>query len=257
MNIFQGIGKLSITQKICLSGLFISLVAILQKIIAINYLAGLPFFRISFGGPAVIIFSSIFLGPFWGAIVGLFSDLLGYFAFDASSMVYLPQVGIIYLVLGFFSYYIFNFFIKIKNTKLLKLFEFLTFGVIFVGVSLYILFIFECDIVFKILIPVGLCVFFFGLICFIKMYKNETAIWPTLNISFSCFIIDLLILVLFGSIMKTWAFSIYYDNIFTLWISIIVSQSVVLFFNVIFNTMVISLFLRLTKKYIPSTRSNL
>ena len=49
--------NLTVIQKICLSGLFMALIVILQKVVAINYLAFAPFVRISFGGPALIIFS--------------------------------------------------------------------------------------------------------------------------------------------------------------------------------------------------------
>ena len=69
-------------QKICLAGLFIALTTILQKVIAINYLAFAPFIRVSLGGPALIIFSSILLGPIYGLFVGMASDVLGYFIFD-------------------------------------------------------------------------------------------------------------------------------------------------------------------------------
>ena len=94
MSRFGGIGKLPLTQKICLAGLLTALATILQKVLAINYLAALPYFRISFGAPAVIVFASIFLGPFYGAAVGAFSDILGYFAFDMSTFPYMyPAPG--------------------------------------------------------------------------------------------------------------------------------------------------------------------
>lgn len=251
MSIFKGKGNISLTQKICLSGLLIALVAILQKILAINYLAGLPFFRISFGGPALIIFASIFLGPFWGAIIGFTSDLFGYFVFDASSIVYKPQIGIIYLVLGFVSYFIFDAISKIKNHKVLITIETISFIILFLGVSSYIIFVYECELAFKIAIPIGLLVLFCGLEIFTLKYKpKEEILYSSLTVSFASFITDFVVLVLFGSLMKTWAFLIYYDNAFLLWVMIIVSQGLVLFFNVVFNTVVISLFLRLTKRYI-------
>ena len=74
--------NLTTIQKICLSGLLMALVVIFQKVFAINYLAFAPFVRISFGGPALIIFSSILLGPIYGALIGMGSDLLGYLIFD-------------------------------------------------------------------------------------------------------------------------------------------------------------------------------
>ena len=73
--------NLSIIQKITLSGLFIALITILQKVIAINYIAVVPFVRISFGGCALLIFASVFLGPWYGLLIGAASDILGYFIF--------------------------------------------------------------------------------------------------------------------------------------------------------------------------------
>ena len=52
--------NIPVIQKICLTGLFIALSMVLQKVIAVNYIAAFPFVRLSFGGPALIIFSSIY-----------------------------------------------------------------------------------------------------------------------------------------------------------------------------------------------------
>ena len=79
-------------QKICLSGLFIALTIILQKVVAINYIPIMPFVRVSPGGPALIIFSSIFLGPVYGMVIGIASDLLGYLIFDPKTMGFFPQI---------------------------------------------------------------------------------------------------------------------------------------------------------------------
>ena len=251
MNIFKGKGNLSLTQKICLSGILIAFVAILQKIIAINYLPGFPYFRISFGGPALIIFASIFLGPFWGALVGFSSDLFGYFVFDASGTVYLPQISIIYLVLGFVSYYIFDLISKIKNQKILIIIETISFVLLFVGISSYVIFVSEIETIFKILIPIGLLLLFCGLEIFTLIYKGKSEILFTAkSISFAAFLTDFLVLVLFGSVMKTWAFMIYYDDPFVLWTAVIIAQGLVLFFNVVFNTVILSLFLGAIRKYI-------
>ena len=55
--------NLSQVQKITLAGILISLIIILQKVLAINYIPVVPFLRISLGGCALLIFASIFLGP--------------------------------------------------------------------------------------------------------------------------------------------------------------------------------------------------
>lgn len=88
--------NLSVIQKICLAGLFIALIVILQKVVAINYLAFAPFIRVSFGGPALIIFASILLGPIYGGLIGMASDLLGYLIFDPRMYPPYFHLGIIY-----------------------------------------------------------------------------------------------------------------------------------------------------------------
>ena len=112
--------NMSVIQKICLAGLFIALVTVLQKVVAINYLAFAPFMRISLGGPALIMFSSVLLGPVYGMIVGIASDLLGYLVFDASGLPPFLQITAIYAVLGFVSYFVFSLVFSIKNRKVLS-----------------------------------------------------------------------------------------------------------------------------------------
>ena len=99
--------NISPIQKICLTGLFIALAVICQKVMAVNYIPALPFVRVSFCGPALIIFASILLGPFYGLIVGAASDLLGYLIFDPRTNPMFFQITLIYAVLGFASYFVF------------------------------------------------------------------------------------------------------------------------------------------------------
>ena len=112
--------RLSLTSKICLAAIFIVLATICQKVVAINYIAVIPFLRISFGGPAIIIFSSILLGPWFGLLVGLGSDVLGYFIFDPKSNAFFPQITAIYALLGFASFFIFLFVKKLIGEKVIK-----------------------------------------------------------------------------------------------------------------------------------------
>ena len=101
--------NIPVIQKICITGLFIALTMILQKVVAVNYIAAFPFVRLSLGGPALIIFASIMLGPLYGALVGAGSDLLGYIAFDIKAYPLYPQITAIYTLLGFAAYFIFSF----------------------------------------------------------------------------------------------------------------------------------------------------
>ena len=246
----KGVGNISLTQKICLAGLFTALATILQKVIAINYLAALPFFRLSFGAPAVIVFASIFLGPLWGAAVGAFSDILGYFAFDASSFAFMPLITLIYLVLGLAGFFVYKLVSKIKNDKAIFITEVSVLGAAFIGVSLYLILIYECPIIAKILIPLGLFALLAGLIIFQKIFsKPEGSFYAPIKLSFSYFVLDLLVLVLFGSTMKAIAFTNNFEAFKSLLGTILITQSLVMIFNVVFNTVLLATFFRLTKKY--------
>ena len=249
--------NLTVIQKICLSGLIMALVIILQKVVAVNYLAFAPFVRISFGGPALIIFASILLGPIYGALIGLGSDLIGYLIFDPRMYPPYLQITAIYTLLGFVAYFIFSFISSIKNRKALALIEIIVLALIWVGVSAYVVFsnqitlfssTYDVPLLSKILIPSILGVMFVGVILFSILYKpkEENILMSPLHICFGSFLCDLFVIVLFGSVMKAWAFG------FQTFLAIILCQAMVMFVNVMLDTLFISTFLRFTKKYFVS-----
>lgn len=240
-------------QKICLAGLFIAITTILQKVVAINYIPIVPFVRISLGGPALIIFSSIFLGPIYGAVVGFASDILGYFIFDPKTYGMYWQITAIYTVLGFVSYFVFYLIKLLKNRKLCFIIESLSMLAFATFISLFFilnnkvtLYSSTYDIALwqKITIPIVVFALFIGLIIalFIISRKTKTEEYSIWQISFACFILEVSVIVLFGSLMKSWAFNFNFFIIAT-------CQLVVLFFNIPINTLFISLFLRLTKRF--------
>ena len=246
--------NLTVIQKICLSGLFIALVVILQKVVAINYLAFAPFVRISFGGPALIIFASILLGPVYGALIGMGSDLLGYLIFDPRMYPPYFQITAIYTVLGFVSYYVFSIVFSIKNRKVLAMIEIIVLAVIWALTSMFVvsnnqitLFSSSYDVplLSKILVPSILGMMFIGIILFSILYKpkDDSPYMSPLHICFASFICDLFVIVLFGSVMKAWAFG------FATFLAIIICQAMVMFVNVTLDTLFISVFQRYTKKY--------
>lgn len=243
-------------QKICLTGLFIALAMVLQKVLAINYIPIVPFLRISLGGPAIIIFSSIFLGPLYGLVVGVASDVIGYFLLDPKMMGFLPQISAIYGVLGLLSCFIFFIFRYIKNEKMVIIFEGMTFLGILIGITLFLCLntnlhlysaTYHLEVWQKILIPslmfLLLAALFVTTIILNKELKNDELPMNPINISFSCFVIELLIMVMFGTIMKGWAFG------FNTYPMILICQLIVLFINVPLNTWLITLFLKLTKRF--------
>jgi len=246
--------NLTVIQKICLSGLFMALVVILQKVVAVNYLAFAPFVRISFGGPALIIFASVLLGPIYGALIGLGSDLLGYLIFDPRMYPPYLQITAIYTVLGFLSYFIFSLVFSVKNHKLLAGIEIGTLSLIWAGVSLFVILsnqitlfssTYDVPLLSKILIPSILAVVFIGIILFSLLVKSkdENPFMSPLHICFASLLCDIFIIVLFGSVMKAWAFG------FATFLTIILCQAMVMFINVMLDTLFISTFMRFTKKY--------
>ena len=246
--------NLTVIQKICLSGLFMALIVILQKVVAINYLAFAPFVRISFGGPALIIFASVLLGPIYGALIGLGSDLLGYLIFDPRMYPPYLQITAIYTLLGFLAYFIFSLVFSIKNRKVLAGIEIASLSLIWAGVSAFVILsnqitlfssTYDVPLLSKILIPSVLGVMFIGIILFSLFVKakDENPYISPLHICFASFLCDLLIIVLFGSVMKAWAFG------FATFLAIILCQAMVMFVNVMLDTLFISTFMRFTKKY--------
>ena len=248
--------NLSITTKICLSGLLIALATILQKVIAINYIPIVPFLRISLGGPAVIIFASILLGPWCGLLVGAASDLLGYFIFDASGMGFFPQVTFIYALLGVVPYFVFSLIKLIKNKKMMAIIEGSGLLAVLIATSLFVILndsmklygtTYQFDLWVKIVIPVALAIMLafvmvFTIIFDKKLSKDEKQL--PLNgyqISFSLFIVEVLVMVLFGTLMKGWAFG------FATYPAILICQIITLFFNVPLNTVLISILMKATR----------
>lgn len=248
---------LSLVQKICLAGIFIPMVAIFQKVFAINYISIIPFVRISFGGAALIMFSSILLGPWFGLLVGVMSDIVGFFIFDPKMFGAIPffQITAIYGLLGFSSYYVFKLVGKIKNTKTLLIIELGTMLAITIGVTLFLLLNnsiqlygvnYEFGSLQRILIPILTLIlqgFLFVIIYFIdRHFKKRGVQVSTYHISFVAFILEVTVMLVFGTIMKTWAFSS------TTFLAIFFTQLLVLFINVPLNTFIISYIINVSNK---------
>lgn len=249
---FKRIYNLSMTQKIALAGIFIILIALFQKIFAVNYIPVLPFVRISFGGPALIIFSSILLGPWFGLLVGTASDIVGFYIFDPKMFGSAPffQITFIYALLGFASFFVYKLLQTIKNEKLLLSIEVVVFTILLVGLTLFSALDYDVNLalVYRILIPVGSLILL-GLTLFTQMFlfrffkKREINI-NVFSIGFACFVIELTIMVGFGVLMKWWAFS---GSTFLI---ILVSQIIVAFFNIPLNTFLVSYIMYLSNRLI-------
>lgn len=246
--------NLSTIHKICLAGLFIPLIVIMQKVLAVNYLAFAPFIRLSFGGPALIIFSSILLGPIYGLLIGICSDLLGYLIFDPRTYPPYLQITAIYALLGLAAYFIFSLVFSLKNKTVMVMIEIISFAVIWLLISGFVIFskqitlfssTYEVPLIAKILIPSISLIIFLGLILFSLLYKSkeDDPYASPLHICFASFICDFFIIVIFGSIMKAWAFG------FQTFLAIIICQAITMFLNVLIDTIFIVTFLKFSKKY--------
>lgn len=239
-------------QKIALAGIFIILIALFQKIFAVNYIPVLPFVRISFGGPALIIFSSILLGPWFGLLVGAASDIVGFYIFDPKMFGSAPffQITFIYALLGFASFFIYKFFQVVKNEKLLLTIEVVVFTLLLIGLTLFSALDYQVDlaIVYRILIPVGslilLALTLFTQLFVSRYFKKREININVSSIGFACFVIEMTIMIAFGVLMKWWAFS------GSTFIIILVSQIIVAFFNIPLNTFLVSYIMYLSNKLI-------
>ena len=67
---------MTIIHKISYSALFIAIGIILSRFVSLPSLFGLPFLKVSLN-PSIVMFSSFYLGPVWGLLVGTFCDVFG------------------------------------------------------------------------------------------------------------------------------------------------------------------------------------
>ena len=254
---FKRFYDLTIVQKIALAGIFIVLIALFQKVFAVNYIPVLPFVRISFGGPALIIFASILLGPWFGLLVGAASDIIGFYIFDPKLMGTAPffQITFIYALLGFGSYFIYKLFNYVKNEKLMFGIELGTFIALLIGLTLFVSLDYDVplEVWERVLIPT-VSFTLLGLTLFVQLFvsykfKQKGITINLFNVGFACFVIEMLIMVAFGVAMKTWAFS---SSSFLI---ILISQIIVAFFNIPLNTFLVSYIMYLSNRLIKQKES--
>lgn len=248
-----------ITIKITLSALFLALAVILQKLLAVNYIPIVPFLRISFGGPAIIILASILFGPLFGFVIGAGSDLLGYLLFDPKNIAFLPQITLIYALLGFLPYFLFIFIKKIRSKKIMLISLISVVSLLLVALTFYLFMneqihlyknVYTLELWEKFLIVGVAIILFVGLIVFTillnkKKEKEDELPFNVYQLSFGMLIIELIVMVMFGTLMKGWAFG------FATYPAILICQLLVLFINVPLNTVIITLFLKILLKLMP------
>ena len=102
---------MSLLYKISYSALFIALGVILSRFLSLPALFGLPFLKVSFAN-SVVMFSSFYLGPVFGFIVGSLVDTLGALLFPTGA--YNPLFTIPASLTGLMPYLCYVFIRKIK-----------------------------------------------------------------------------------------------------------------------------------------------
>ena len=251
--------NIRLTDKIVISAMMMVLTMVLQKIAAVNYIAVIPFLRISFGGPALIILSSIWLGPIYGLFVGAGSDVLGYFILDPKNNTFFPQITAIYALLGFSAYFIFKLVKSVKSHKLMFGIEIGTISALLAVISVYLLCNKEIELYsstydlewwHKLLIISGLVILFGFIIVFTYVYfkktkeKYENNTFNIYQISFASLILEVFVMLIFGSVMKGLAFG------FSTFPAIVLCQSMVLFINIAINIVFLGIFLNIVENRI-------
>ena len=113
--------------------------------------------------------------------------------------------------------------------------------------------VYEFDTLQRVLIPIltlTLQGLLYAIVFFIdKHFKKKGIEVSTYHVSFSAFILEVTVMLIFGTIMKTWAFSS------TTFLAIFFTQLLVLFINVPLNTFLISYIMNISNK-ILRTRTN-
>lgn len=132
--------KLKTIHKIPLAAIMLVLIILFTRVIALNNLPAIPFLRISLG-PSLIIFSSLLLGPIYGALIGGLSDILGIVMFPNAYAIN-PLFTLVYLLFGLTPPFLYWLVKRLKKEKILYLINCL---ILFLVASFITLFIFLND----------------------------------------------------------------------------------------------------------------
>ena len=173
-------------------------------------------------------------------------------------MGFYPQITAIYALLGFAAYWIFVGVRLIKNLKATLVVEGIVFAAMFLFVTIFVccndsmtMYGSTYQIVLwqKIVIPIVLFVLFSLLILcifltnrFMKKRSQEGIMFNVYQISLACFILEFVVMVLFGTLMKGCAFG------FQTYLTILIVQIITAFFNIPLNTFIISYAMFLFKR---------
>jgi ECF transporter S component (folate family) len=202
-------------RKITLSGMLIAIAIILERVISIPI--GLTN-RIAFGS-AVVIASSLIVGPFYGMIVGASTDIFGFMLFNTTGLAFTPFVTVGYVVLGFLPYFLYRLF----QGPMFKRFGVQILLGLLTLISAYAIYfayandsftfrngpevlVIELDqVAFRIVGPIVLITVFFGFVGFIQWLKNFTKsqVLKPMTVALMVFIVEILITIIWGGLWRS------------------------------------------------------
>ena len=250
--------KTSLIQKITLSGLLLALTIIFTRFLSIQNIPVIPFVRISIG-PALIIFTSLLLGPVCGAVVGAGSDILGIVLVpNALGYSINPLFTLVYGLLGVVPWLIYYLVKIVKNPRIALIIFISVLAALLVFVTIFLclnsqIILFGKEYIFEIwhktLIIVLSFVFSIGMslgIFFFNRYlKNKRGDYDNEVYRYAvvCLISEILVMLILNSIVKALFFEI--DFLFVFF-----AQAIVFFIDIVINTIVVTLLMLLSKKYI-------
>lgn len=258
--------KLDLVQKISLAGILLALVVIFTRFLSLQNVPVIPFVRISLG-PALIIFSSMLLGPFFGGIIGGLSDILGIVLVpNALGYSINPWFTIVYTLLGIIPGLLVYLFEKINSEKVLKysLIGFLS--ALFIFTTIFLLlnndmtlmgknYTFEVwhkvlIIVIAFLLVVGTII---GLHFIDRAFKKKDVegkkLFPIYKVTVISIIDEFIVLLILNSIVKAYFFE-------TDFLVVFFSQCVVFFINIVLDAFVITNLLNLMRRVLKPRKAD-
>ena len=214
--------KLSILQRMTLTALMIAFYMVSTRFIMVPVT---PYVRLS-AGVAILIFSSILLGPISGAVIGIAGDLIGIAISPYLGMAYNPFMTISYGLMGATPGLIMILFRKIKAKDLIySILFFVLLGAIVVSLTVYMVtanevelfnHVFKFNLAARIVVPIiaTLLMGLFGLFTYLlnKRFKKRREEYPNLpspyQVSFIVVVIEVVFTLFINVFCKMWLMEI-------------------------------------------------
>ena len=237
------------------AALILALCVVFMKFLPIS-VPVLPYARISLG-PALIIFASFALGPYWGLVIGAGADLIG-FLFDTTGYGYFPGITIMYGLLGLFAHILFRVVKSVKNTSNLQAIFVVMIACLLLLCTVSILKMdsitlnlqqVEFGIVYKLcLITLVYCLAMVTIVI-IFLYqrhmekKQKGGSLLAMQVSITVMILEIIIIMFFGAFVK----SLHFGMNFTV---VVFTQLIIFFINVPLNTFIVTLLQKTVSRYL-------